>query len=77
VADRLINLAGEDFPDEEKDKRWPKLAPLRIKIPERPQTAGSELTSPSPGSPIKEYVEFFKRMSRDVSSDSMFPDEMG
>lgn len=40
-------------------------------------TAGSE-RSPSPGSPVKEFVEFFsKRMSRDVSSDSMFPDELG
>jgi hypothetical protein len=83
----LIPGLGKDFPQEDEEKpkqvskpettlRWPKLAPLKLIIPDRiTVTTVAELTTPEPGSPVKEYVEFYeKRHSRTTSSDSMFPD---
>ena len=87
----LIPGLGEDFPQEDEEKpkqvpkpipkpettpRWPKLVPLKLTIPDRITVVTvAELTSPQPGSPVKEYVEFYeKRHSRTTSSDSMFPD---
>jgi hypothetical protein len=67
-------LLGEDYP-ENKERRWPKLVPLRIAIPERDSREREEFARPpTPGSPVKRYVEHYKRLSRRASEDSMFPD---
>lgn len=67
MANRRIS--GEHFPEDELHRM--KLRPAPIKIPDRKD---NEKRPPSPGSPVKRYVEHYKRLSRDTSSDSMFPE---